>query len=86
MNRFFDSWEIPLEEEKMNVVKLLQLIDVFPGQKTYMTGLFAIGMIICQMFGYHTFTAEAWTAVGVSGGIFWKMSVDRGKPTPKKKK
>ena len=70
----------------MNVVKLLQMIDVFPGQKTYLTGLFAIGMIMCQMFGYHTFTPEAWTAVGVSGGIFWKMSMDRDKPKLKKKR
>jgi len=70
-------------ELKMNVIKLIGMIDVFPGKKTYITALFAIGMILCQMLGYHTFTPEAWGAVGVTSGIFWKMSQDR-KPKGKK--
>jgi len=70
----------------MNVVKLIGMIDVFPGQKTYATGLFAIGMILCQGLGYHTFTPEAWGAVGITSGIFWKMSQDRKAKRVKKGK
>ena len=66
-------------------MNLIKAIDIFPGQKTYLTGLFAIGMILCQMFGYHQFTQEAWMAVGVTGGIFWKMGLDRVPEKGKKK-
>lgn len=64
----------------MNVVKFLGMIDVFPGKKTYLTILFAIGMVGCQMGGWHTFTPEAWGLVGINGALFYKMGQDRVVP------
>lgn len=61
----------------MNVMALIKMMDVFPGAKTYMTAAFALSMMVCQMMGYHVFTPEAWGAVGVTGGIFYKMGQDR---------
>ena len=61
----------------MDVMKLLSMVDVFPGAKTYMTLVFALGMVICQMMGYHTFSQEEWSAVGITGAIFWKIGQDR---------
>ena len=69
----------------MDVVKLLSMIDVFPGQKTYATMLIAIGMMVCQMMGYHSFSAEAWGVLGITGSVFWKMGMDR-EPVKKGKK
>ena len=53
-------------------------IDNFmPGYKTYAVWVIAMGMMVCQMMGYHTFTAEMWGMVGVTGMGTWKMGQDR---------
>ena len=57
---------------------LIELIDkVSPGYKTY--SLMGIGalMMICQMFGYHHFSQEAWVMLGIGGAATWKMGMDR---------
>ena len=61
----------------MNMMKLLGMIDVFPGAKTYITLVFAMGMKACQVMGYHVFSNEAWGIVGINAAIFWKMGQDR---------
>ena len=66
----------------MNMMKFLGMMDVFPGYKTYITMGLALGMVVCQMAGYHVFSQEEWAAVGITGGIFWKMGIDR-KPKAK---
>ena len=74
----------------MNIKALIGMADVLPGMKTYITAAFAVGMIICQTIGYHVFSAEDWALVGVTGGVFMKMGMDRNtnplaKSKPKKK-
>ena len=57
---------------------LINAIDGFiPGYKTYVIWVVAMGMMGCQMMGYHTFTAEMWGMVGVTGMGTWKMGQDR---------
>ena len=36
-----------------------------------------MGMMVCQMMGYHHFTPEAWGMVGIGGAATWKMGMDR---------
>ena len=53
-------------------------IDNFmPGYKTYVIWVIAMGMMICQMLGYYTFTEEMWGIVGITGMGTWKMGQDR---------
>ena len=53
-------------------------IDNFmPGYKTYAIWVIAMLMMVCQMIGYHTFTAEMWGMVCVTGMGTWKMGHDR---------
>ena len=57
---------------------LIELVDkVSPGYKTY--SLMAVGslMMVCQMFGYHHFSQEAWGMLGIGGAATWKMGIDR---------
>ena len=63
----------------MNIKALIGMADVMPGMKTYITAGFAVGMIICQSMGFHMFSPEEWALVGVTGGVFMKMGMDRGK-------
>ena len=57
---------------------LINAIDGFiPGYKTYVIWVVAMGMMGCQMLGYHTFTAEMGGMVGVTGMGTWKMGQDR---------
>ena len=57
---------------------LINAIDGFmPGYKTYVIWVVAMGMMGCQMMVYHTFTAEMWGMVGVTGMGTWKMGQDR---------
>ena len=42
-----------------------------------------MGMMVCQMFGYHSFSEEAWGMLGIGGAATWKMGIDRDKPDPK---
>jgi len=48
-----------------------------PGYKTYVIWVIAMGMMICQMLGYYTFTEEMWGIVGITGMGTWKMGQDR---------
>jgi hypothetical protein len=48
-----------------------------PGYKTYFMMLMGIMMCICQMMGYHAFAPETWALVGMTGGITWKLGMDR---------
>ena len=53
-------------------------IDSFiPGYKTYLVWFIAMLMMICQMMGYHAFTTEMWSMVGITGMGTWKMGHDR---------
>jgi hypothetical protein len=57
---------------------LISAIDNFiPGYKTYVIWVIAMGMMICQMLGYYTFTEEMWGIVGITGMGTWKMGQDR---------
>ena len=57
---------------------LIGAIDNFiPGYKTYVIWVIAMGMMICQMLGYYTFTEEMWGIVGITGMGTWKMGQDR---------
>lgn len=57
---------------------MIGAIDQFmPGYKTYAVWAIAMGMMVCQMMGYHTFTPEMWGMVGVTGMGTWKMGQDR---------
>ena len=59
---------------------IMNFIDGFmPGYKTYFMMFMGVMMCICQMMGYHMFTPEAWTLVGMTGGITWKLGMDRVK-------
>jgi hypothetical protein len=58
----------------------LDAFDNFmPGYKTYFMMIMALGMTVCQMRGYHIFDANTWQAVGIMGGITWKLGLDRKK-------
>ena len=50
-----------------------------PGQKTYALMLIGMGMMACQMLGYHSFPQEAWRLLGIGGAATWKMGQDRKK-------
>jgi hypothetical protein len=53
-------------------------IDNFmPGYKTYVIWVIAMGMMGCQMMGFHAFTPEMWSMVGITGMGTWKMGQDR---------
>jgi hypothetical protein len=57
---------------------ILRAFDSFmPGYKTYFMMLMGIMMCICQMMGYHAFAPETWALVGMTGGITWKLGMDR---------
>jgi len=57
---------------------LIGAIDNFmPGYKTYVVWVVAMGMMVCQMMGYHAFTPEMWGAVGITAMGTWKMGQDR---------
>lgn len=59
---------------------LIEAIDGFmPGYKTYVCWVVAMGMMGCQMMGYHHFTPEMWGMVGITGMGTWKMGHDRKK-------
>ena len=62
-----------------NMMKMVvEGIDKFmPGYKTYAVWAIAMGMMVCQMIGYHTFTPEMWGVVGITGMGTWKMGQDR---------
>jgi hypothetical protein len=62
---------------KFNMKALLGVLDVMPGMKTYMGFLTMLGMLMCQGFGYHVFSAESWGTVATATGIFFKMGMDR---------
>ena len=57
---------------------VIGMVDkIAPGYKTYSMMGIAMGMMVCQMLGYHEFGAEAWGMVGLSGAATWKMGQDR---------
>ena len=57
---------------------LIGAIDNFiPGYKTYVIWVIAMGMMVCQMFGFHSFSNEVWGLVGITGMGTWKMGQDR---------
>tara|TARA_R110002020_G_scaffold165546_1_gene353006 strand:+ start:1944 stop:2147 length:204 start_codon:yes stop_codon:yes gene_type:complete len=59
---------------------LIEAVDGFmPGYKTYVCWVVAMGMMGCQMMGYHHFTPEMWGMVGITGMGTWKMGHDRKK-------
>ncbi len=62
---------------KFNFNSALMLLDILPGQKRTVTAIFALGMLACQMFGFHVFTPSEWAGVGVTGLIFNHMGVIR---------
>ena len=69
---------------KIDFNKALGLLDVVPGQKRTITCLFALGMLVCQMGGFHVFSATEWAAVGITGGIFYQLKLIR-EETPAQK-
>ena len=59
---------------------IVTLIDsTMAGSKTYCIMGLGMGMMLCQMFGYHQFSSEAWGMVGIGGATTWKMGMDRTK-------
>ena len=57
---------------------MIGAIDQFmPGYKTYAVWAIAMGMVVCQMLGYHHFTPDMWGMVGITGMGTWKMGQDR---------
>jgi len=62
---------------KLDFNKALSLLDILPGQKRTVTCLFALGMLACQLGGFHTFSATEWGAVGITGGIFYQLKLIR---------
>ena len=49
---------------------LIEAIDGFmPGYKTYVCWVVAMGMMGCQMMGYHHFTPEMWGMVGINATV-----------------
>ena len=57
---------------------LINAIDGFiPGYKTYVCWVMAMLMMVCQMMGYHHFSAEVWGMLGITGMGTWKMGADR---------
>ena len=59
---------------------IVALIDsTMAGSKTYCIMGLAMGMMGCQFFGYHQFSAEAWGMVGIGGATTFKMGLDRQK-------
>ena len=57
---------------------VIGMVDkIAPGYKTYSIFGIAMTMMVCQMFGYHQFDAEAWGMVGIGGAATWKMGQDR---------
>jgi hypothetical protein len=71
---------------KIDFNKALSVIDIVPGQKRTLTVLFALGMLVCQVGGFHQFTAEEWGAVGVAGGIFYHLKLIRDEKEKTEKK
>ena len=60
------------------VKTIITLINiVMPGYKTYCILCVSMGMMACQMLGYHQFSQEAWGMVGIGGATTWKMGMDR---------
>ncbi len=53
------------------------IVGFMAGYKTYAIMFIVIGMTICSMLGHHTFMSETWAMVGMSGGVTWKMGMDR---------
>ena len=67
------------------VPTIVGLIDKFiPGGKTYALMGVGVLMTVCQMGGWHTFSAEAWGLLGIGGAATWKMGTDREKSATKK--
>jgi|TARA_B100001964_G_scaffold5097_1_gene5515 nucleoside phosphorylase len=57
---------------------LIGFIDkIMPGRKTYLLMVVGMGMVVCQMLGYHQFSPEAWGMMGIGGAATWKMGMDR---------
>jgi|TARA_R100000789_G_scaffold76435_1_gene71855 nucleoside phosphorylase len=57
---------------------LIGFIDkIMPGRKTYLLMVVGMGMVACQMLGYHQFSPEAWGMMGIGGAATWKMGMDR---------
>ena len=57
---------------------VIEMVDkMAPGYKTYTMMGIGMGMMVCQMMGYHHFTPEAWGRVGIGGAATWKMGMDR---------
>lgn len=54
--------------EKITSTAVEVLGGVFPRWKTKIMGAIAIGMVVCEYIGgWSTFSAGAWTAVGMGG-------------------
>ena len=63
---------------------IIKFIDSrFAGKKTNILMGLGMGMMVCQMFGSHSFSEEAWGMLGIGGAATWKMGIDRDKPDPK---
>ena len=60
------------------VKAVIEMVDkMAPGYKPYPMMGIGMGMMVCQMMGYHHFTPEAWGMVGIGGAATWKMGMDR---------
>ena len=62
---------------KVDFNKALAVLDVLPGQKRTVTMFFALGMLICQLGGFHVFPEYQWIEVGVAYGLFKHMDTVR---------
>ena len=57
---------------------VIDFVDkMLPGHKTYAIMIIGMGMMVCQMLGYHHLDQEAWGVLGIGGAATWKMGQDR---------
>ena len=67
------------------IATIIGFIDkAMPGHKTYTLMILGVGMTICQMWGFHSFSPEAWGLLGIGGAATWKMGQDRDGTVKKK--
>ena len=67
------------------VPTIVTMIDkLMPGGKTYALMGLGVLMTVCQMGGWHVFSAEALGLLGIGGAATWKMGQDRDGTVKKK--
>jgi hypothetical protein len=62
---------------KVDFNKALALLDKMPGQKRTVVCLYALGMLTCQLSGWHVFSLEHWSAVGAAFMVAFQLKLIR---------